>query len=327
MDNLKDRKVLSIHPRRDSNENKENNNTKTVSWEEEYFHRLSGLAEGQFDEGEDSEAVRNFVLEISVDEIQTSPYQTREPIREDELAELRASILSRGVIQPVVVRTLAGEPEASHKYELVAGERRLRAARLAGLSHIPALIRPLTDQESVEISIIENAQRENLNPIEEANAYKILAEHFRVHHADIAKIVGKNRATISNSLRLLQLQPEVIELLRSGELTAGHGRALLMVDGAEAQLQLARLAVRKALSVRALENLVSHIDESLFEDESAEPEEDREMQARKRLEDRIGGFLGIEKVKLSTNAQGKKRLTLSFDSEAAWKRFMSKIRE
>ncbi|MFN8390317.1 MAG: ParB/RepB/Spo0J family partition protein [Bdellovibrionota bacterium] len=349
MDNLKDRKVLALHSHRELPNQGEKNAAETIGWEEEYFHRLSGLTgvnasganvmgtkselyhSGEIladDLGRDDVTADTFVLQIPVDQIQASPFQTREILGEDQLQELKSSIVSRGVIQPIVVRTLPLSPDhpAETKYELVAGERRFRAAKLAGLSLIPAVIRRLDDQESVELSIIENAQRENLNPIEEARAYQLLAEQFRVNHAEIAKIVGKNRVTISNSLRLLHLAPEVIELLRTGELTAGHGRALLMIEGAENQLALARLAVKKALSVRALENIVSKMDEELFEEEE-EPEESAEDQSLRRLETKISGFLGIENVKLNTNPEGKKRLTLVFDTEAAWKRFVGKIRD
>lgn len=319
MDSLKDRKVLPIHQKKDAA------GKGGMSWEEEYFSRLSKAAMPHTDEG-NFEEPRRQVSEIPIDAISTSPFQTREQPSEHELEELRNSILSRGVIQPIIVRERAVLDEDRTPYELVAGERRLRACRLAGLDRVPAIVEDFTDQESLEVSIIENAQRENLNPIEESRAYAMLSERFSMSHAEIAKVVGKNRATISNSLRLLQLAPEVIELLRSGELTAGHGRALLMVDDATQQLELARLAVRKALSVRALESLVSQLDEPTAAEEPDE-EISREEQALRRMEQKIGGFLGIERVRLSTDPEGRKRISLAFDTEAAWKRFMSKIRD
>lgn len=264
---------------------------------------------------------------LPVAAIVTSPFQTRDVGNRDDLEELKNSIQSRGIIQPIVVRQLHSGSVDEPQYELVAGERRLRAAKLAGLSTVPAIVQSLDDQGSVELMIIENAQRENLNPVEEAQAYLILADRFHLSHAEIARIVGKNRATVSNSLRLLQLEPEVIELLRNGELTAGHGRALLMIDGAEWQLKLARLAVKKALSVRALEGLVSRFDEAeTVEDEPSEADV-REEQSRQRTAAKIGDYLGIEKVALRSDTQGRRRLTLSFDTEAAWRRFMSKIRD
>ena len=267
---------------------------------------------------------------LPIEAIDLSPFQTREVGGAEELEELKASIESRGVIQPISVRLIkhpTAEAGEATSYELIAGERRLRAAQLAGLNTIPAIIQTVTDQGSVEMMIIENAQRENLNPIEEAQAYLILADRFKVTHAEIAKIVGKNRATVANSLRLLQLEPEVIELLRNGELTAGHGRALLMVELPEWQLKLAKMAVSKALSVRALEGLVSRLDEA-EQLESQTPEEDeKERQARARAEARISDYLGIEKVSLRSDTLGHRKLTLSFDSEASWRRFISKIKD
>lgn len=268
---------------------------------------------------DEDESSTELVREVELSTIELSPFQTREIDSAEDLEELKASILARGVLQPIILRET--EPGA---YELVAGERRFRAAELAGLNTIPAIVRDLGDRDSLEVSIIENAQRENLNPIEEARAFQLLAEKFKASHAEIARAVGKNRATISNSLRLLQLEPEVIELLRSAELSAGHGRALLMVEEPEQQLKLARLAVRKALSVRALERLVSGAVQ--FEEETEELDE-KGLQTIKRLEEKISSFLGIDKVKLRLDRDGHKRLVLNFDSEAAWKRFLGKVRE
>ncbi len=271
---------------------------------------------------------RQLVLQrLAVSAITTSPFQTRDVGNRDDLEELKNSIQSRGIIQPIVVRPLPASGTEQAQYELIAGERRLRAAKLAGLSAVPAIVQALDDQSSVELMIIENAQRENLNPVEEAQAYLILADRFHLSHAEIARIVGKNRATVSNSLRLLQLAPEVIELLRNGELTAGHGRALLMIEGEEWQLKLARLAVKKALSVRTLETIVSRFDEDESTEEEPSESEVREEQSRKRATDKISAYLGIEKVSLRADTQGRRRLTLSFDTEAAWRRFLAKIRE
>ncbi len=326
MDSLKDRKVLPINGRRkesdepaESSSSESSSESAPVSWEEEYFARLSESARTR-DNAEMPSG--RAVVALALKEISASPFQTRELGNNDELEELKNSIISRGVIQPVLVRRLTEDSG----YELIAGERRFRASVLAGLTTIPALIEDLNDQESLELSIIENAQRENLNPIEEAKAYQLLADRFKLTHVEIAKIVGKNRATISNSLRLLALELEVIELLRTGELTAGHGRALLMIEDPGVQLQLARLAVKKALSVRALENFVSRLDEDSFAEEETEIDEKLEQSLR-RTEQKIGSMLGLEKVKLSTDGLGGRKLSLSFETEASWKRFMAKIRD
>jgi len=324
MDNLKDRKVLPMHrPGRDVRHSADGSPQEgEIGWEEEYFSRLSESAKSKSEMRAAQPWGNRVLTSLALSDIRVSPFQTREIAGDAELEDLKNSIISRGVIQPVLVRRLPDETG----YELIAGERRYRASILAGAQAIPAIIEDFTDQESLELSIIENAQRENLNAIEEAKAYALLADRFKLPQAEIAKIVGKNRATISNSLRLLHLEPEVIELLRSEELTAGHGRALLMVEDPEVQLKLARLAVRKALSVRTLENIVSRLDETDYESDQEQPDP-KAVQSRIRMEEKIGGYLGIEKVKLASQQDGSRRLTLNFDTEAAWKRFMSKIRE
>ena len=330
VDNSKERKVLPLSVLQKDDRGPRNDSEKTEAWEENYFNRLSTQpprsSEGRNSGEEELLGDTQIVAEIMLHEVAVSPFQTREIAGDDELSELQSSISSKGIIQPVIVRELGMGGLGGKRYELVAGERRFRAAHLAGLSSVPAIIRDLTDQESLELAIIENAQRENLNAIEEARAYHLLSDRFDLSHADIAKTVGKNRATISNSLRLLQLEPEVIELLRSGELTAGHGRALLVIEDQAAQLKLARLAVQKALSVRALENLVSHLDEEFTDEEELEDKQ-RSEQSIRRMESKIGEYLGLERVRLRSDNTGKRSLTLNFDTEASWKRFMSRIKD
>ena len=164
------------------------------------------------------------VLLLPLGEVVPSPYQTRQFDDSESLGELVQSIHSHGVLQPVLVRR-----RTEGGYELVAGERRFRAAQLAGLSRVPAIVSDLSDRDAVEISIIENAQRENLNPIEEAKAFLILSKHFSLAQNEIAQSIGKSRAAVANSLRLLQLDPEVQELIISGQLTGGHGKGSLDV--------------------------------------------------------------------------------------------------
>jgi ParB family chromosome partitioning protein len=263
---------------------------------------------------------------IAVDRVTFSPYQTRSIASEAELEELARSIESKGVLQPILVRPSSEESKVL-KYELVAGERRLRAARLVGLAFVPAIVQELEDIEAVQISIIENAQRENLNSIEEALAYLRLHEEFGMNQTEIARAIGKNRSTISNSLRLLQLDDRVIDLLRRGELSAGHGRALLQLDDGDLQHRLARRALRSSLSVHALEKLAAAIHEETEEDDEISEEELKEIASLKRQRTRVSNLLGIEEVDLKFDTQGRRRLNLCFDTEASWKRFMAKIRE
>ena len=187
--------------------------------------------------------------EIAVAEIRPNPFQPRSVFRGDELRALADSIKEQGVLQPIlVVKSKAGG------YELVAGERRLRAVKLLGWTRVPAVIKAsATRQEMAEWAIIENVQRDDLNPLEEARAYKRLVDEFSLKQEEVAKKVGRDRATIANSLRLLKLPVEVQGLLEKGELQMGHARALLAIDSAEAQKAVGLKAAREGWSVRAVE--------------------------------------------------------------------------
>jgi ParB family chromosome partitioning protein len=184
-----------------------------------------------------------------------NPAQPRKVFEERDLAELVESIKTLGVLQPVMVRPAKGENAG--KYEIVAGERRWRASERAGLSQVPVIIRELTDLESLEIALVENVQRANLNPIEEAKGYQNLMDQFSLSQQEVADKVGKDRATVANILRIVKLPDEVQALLSSGALTLGHAKALLGVKDARAQVSFAKKAVEEDLSVRSLETLVS----------------------------------------------------------------------
>jgi ParB family transcriptional regulator, chromosome partitioning protein len=183
--------------------------------------------------------------------IEPNPFQPRESFDAPGLDELTASIREKGLLQPLVVRR-AGEG----RYQLIAGERRLRAAQRAGLTRVPIVVREVDDGESLELALIENLQRENLNPVEEARAYQRLGDEFRLAQEDIARRIGKSRSAVTNSLRLLQLPPDVLSQLASGALSAGHARSLLGLPSAQAQAAVASDVVTKRLSVRDTEKLV-----------------------------------------------------------------------
>lgn len=263
---------------------------------------------------------------IGIEEIAFCRFQTRDISDEHELLGLAKSIKQRGVLQPILVRSTAKNQEGGKPFELVAGERRLRAARLAGLETVPAVIYDMDDRETLEAAVIENAQREDLNPVEEALGYLSLVEEFGFNQTEVARAIGKNRATVSNALRLLHLAPEVIELLKSGELSAGHGRALLMLEDSELQQKFAKRCVQNGFSVRALERAVSKYLESEVDTELSE-EEEKALASLGRQQTKVSNFLGLEDVSLRYDSQGKKRLNLVFDTEASWRRFMAKIRE
>lgn len=190
------------------------------------------------------------VREIPIMDIGPNPYQPRTRFDEEALRELADSIKATGVLQPVLVR-----PDTDG-FELVAGERRLKAARLAGLDKIPAIVKEVTDREMMELALIENVQREDLNPIDEANAYHALIEKIGLTHDQISERVGKQRSSITNSLRLLALPPEVRDMVSRGTLSAGHARALLAVEGAGEQLAAARYVHAKGFSVRRTESFI-----------------------------------------------------------------------
>lgn len=191
--------------------------------------------------------------EIDIDLISPNPNQPRSAFDADRLSELAASVKQNGVLQPVVVRQLGT------RYELVAGERRWRAAQLAGLLKVPAVIKNVDDEKSLEISLIENIQRDELNAIDEAQAYQRLWEHFGLSQEEISQRVGKSRATVANALRLLKLAEKVRKLLIENKLTMGHARALLALEDPKAQIQAAQQVIEKELSVRNTEKLVRHL--------------------------------------------------------------------
>ncbi len=198
------------------------------------------------------EAARSATLELRVDEIVANPYQPRVNFDDEAIQELAASIKATGVLQPVLVRRKPG----GGGYQLVAGERRLRATVVAGIKLIPAIVKEVADREMMELSLVENIQRENLNPIEEAKAYQTLAKELGLTHDQISERVGKQRVSVTNSLRLLGLPPEVQEMVSRETLSAGHARALLAIDKAADQLAAARYVQSKGFSVRRTEAFV-----------------------------------------------------------------------
>jgi ParB family chromosome partitioning protein len=189
--------------------------------------------------------------EIPVDRIARNPHQPRSRFDDDETAELAASITQHGVLQPIVVRAAA-----DGGYELIAGERRLRAARLAGLTHIPAVVRESAGAESLQIALVENVQREDLNAIEEATAYRELIDQFNLSHEEVARRVGKSRVAVSNALRLLELAAETREAIADGRISEGHGRALAALTVPELQHAALSVVLDRHLSVRQTEELV-----------------------------------------------------------------------
>jgi len=242
------------------------------------------------------EGIAGNLKEIPVDLLQRGRYQPRVDMREETLQELADSIRSQGLVQPIVVRPL--DPAGGElRYEIVAGERRWRAAQLAGLHAIPAIIRDIPDQAAVAMSLIENIQREDLNPMEEARALWRLVEDFDMTHATAAEAVGRSRVMVSNLLRLLELPDQVIAMLERRELGMGHARALLALDSVEDQLTLARRVVNEGWSVRETERAIRLLPKSRKRpnrgDRSAAPDPDVQ-QLENSLADRLGAKVKIE---------------------------------
>jgi len=242
---------------------------------------------------------------LPVELIQRGKYQPRRDMHPEALEELAESIKVQGVMQPIVVRGI-GEG----RYEIIAGERRWRATQLAGLDKIPAVIRDVPDEAAIAMALIENIQRENLNPIEEAVALKRLQDEFELTHAEVAQAVGKSRTTITNLLRLIALSEEVKTLLEHGDLEMGHARALLTL-GAQQQKEIARQIVAKGLSVRQTEALVRLYQENQGQ-EKLKPEVQVSADIR-RLQDRLSETLGAG-VEIQHGAKGKGKLVISYNS-------------
>lgn len=252
------------------------------------------------------------IVEIELDKIAPNEYQPRRVFDQARLNELAASIKEQGVIQPIIVhRTPVG-------YELIAGERRWRAAGLAGLKTIPAIVKEASKRELLELALIENIQREDLNPIEAAEAYKRLQEEFKLTQEDLARRVGKERSTITNFLRLLGLPKEVKQDLVSGALTMGHAKAILSIERSRDQIEAAAIIVKKGLSVREAEALAFRLRGS-----TKEKKANRSNNELKGVEDRLKRALGT-KVSIMPRSKGG-RIVIEYYSGDELDRIIDKI--
>jgi len=232
---------------------------------------------------------------IPVGSIVPNKYQPRRSFSEASLEGLASSIRTSGVIQPIVVRRLAGVDDAPQgaRWELVAGERRWRAARLAGLAEIPAIVTQATDRESAELALVENLQREDLNPVERAEALKRLRDEFGLTQAQVAERVGLERATVTNLIRLTELEPEILELLASGRLGSGHGKALLALEPGESRRRVARQAAEEGWSVRRLERASQEPTGASPQAEARHAPSDHLRALERQLGDHLGAKLRI----------------------------------
>lgn len=254
-------------------------------------------------EGPQTTSLKN----VPVDLLRRGQYQPRVDIRQDSLEELAASIREQGVVQPIVVRPLHGGGE--QRYEIIAGERRWRAAQMAGLDDIPAVVKDVRDEDAIAMALIENIQRENLNPLEESRALDRLIREFDLTHAEAAKAVGRSRASVSNLLRLMELSDKVKPMLESRKLEMGHARALLSLTDPVKQYEAARKVDKQGLSVRATERLVKSM---LAGPKKPPPVVNIDANIR-QLEMEVSEKLGA-KVRLAHKARGNGELVISYNN-------------
>jgi ParB family chromosome partitioning protein len=259
---------------------------------------------------------RDQLTHVPVDLLEKGRYQPRMDMREETLAELADSIRAQGVVQPIVVRPV-GAPSAAapQRYEIIAGERRWRAAQMAGLADVPAVVRRVDDETAVAMALIENIQRENLNPLEEAVALSRLITEFELTHQQAAEAVGRSRVAVSNLLRLLELPDEVKTLVEQRQLEMGHARALLALTNRRQLAEVGALVAKKGLSVRETEALVRRLLARLAAgtaDRSGHSGMERDPDIR-RLEGDLADKLGA-KVELHHGAKGKGRLVITYHS-------------
>jgi ParB family chromosome partitioning protein len=253
---------------------------------------------------------RDELRHLPLDLIRPGRYQPRSVFDQEKLSELADSIRAQGVVQPIVVRPLGGNGD-NEGFELIAGERRWRAAQIAGLERIPAVVRDVPDEVSVAMALIENIQREDLNPLEEATALRRLIDDFSMTHQEAADAVGRSRAAVSNLLRLLELMQEVKDMIDLRLIEMGHARALLSLDD-DLQVQAAREVVRKRLSVRDTENLVRRLQLSRQQNgkQGGQRRVDPDIL---RLQNRLGEALGA-RVRIQHQASGKGKLVISYNN-------------
>ena len=247
---------------------------------------------------------------LPVEHLQRGQYQPRVDMRQDSLEELADSIKAQGVVQPIVARPIS-KKDGSQRYEIIAGERRWRAAQMAGLAEIPAVIRDVPDEAAIAMTLIENIQRENLNPLEEARALDRLIREFDLTHAEAAKAVGRSRASVSNLLRLQDLSEKVKPLLEDRQIEMGHARALLALSNSVQQFDAARQVIKKGLSVRETERLVKNM---LDTGGSKPPKKTAAPNADiRRLEIEVSEKLGA-RVSVDHTPKGAGKLVISYNS-------------
>ena len=271
--------------------------------------KIGGLGRGFYDIYDDNNLEKGSNQTIRISDIEPRRDQPRKTFDRESLETLADSIATYGVLQPIIVRE---NESAEGTYEIIAGERRWRASKMAGLTEIPAIVFDGDELKAAQVALIENIQREDLNPVEEAFGYGALIERFGLTQEQVAKQVGKSRSAVANMLRLLDLPDEALQMLKDGDLTAGHARALLGLEDEDAIMELANKIVARAMSVREVECAVKRMNEKRDEDEEAKVHPQIKVHMRE-LERRAMSALG-RKVRISRSTK-KKVVELTYDND------------
>ena len=277
---------------------------------------LDTLIKANVEEAEVNAKYKNSIVMMNLSKVVPNKSQPRKNFNEDALNELADSIKEHGIIEPLIVQ------DRKDHYEIIAGERRWRAANIAGLTEVPIIIKDLTEQQIVEIALIENIQREDLNPIEEAHAYRRLIEEFNLKQDEVADKVSKSRTAITNTMRLLKLCPEVQQMLIDEMISEGHARALLGIENAQVQADLAQQAFDQKMSVREIEKLVRNIGK----EKKAKLKKDEQISiAYKEYENKLKEKLGT-KVNINLKENGSGKIEIEFYSNDDFERIIDCIK-
>jgi len=266
-------------------------------------------------EGNNAELIIGSIIDLPVEKIIKNPFQPRTHFNEESIKELSTSIKQLGVIQPVTVRKIKG-----NKYQLVSGERRLRASKLAGLNTIPSYVRLADDKESLEMALVENIQRQDLDPIEIGLSYERLINEIKLTQDQLSERVGKKRSTIANYMRLLKLDPIIQTGIRDQFITMGHGRALVNISDSKLQIELYKKIVKKGLSVRGIESLVKNL-----RDTKTKSNNNYLSPFINQAAEELKSILGTS-VSVSSNKQGKGILKINFDSQEELQHILNKVK-
>lgn len=269
-------------------------------------------------EDKNAEKLVGHIVELDLESIEVNPFQPRTSFNEETLKELASSIRELGVIQPITVRKLE-----FNKYQLVSGERRFRASKLIGLETIPAYIRIANDQESLEMALVENIQRQDLDPIEISLSYQRLIDEINLTQEQLSERVGKNRSTIANYLRLLKLDPIIQTGMRDGFLTMGHGRSLINIEDPQKQLEIYEKIIQKSLSVRETEQLVREVNTGSKESKNSRGSTAVPAVFKKGIRE-FSDYLGT-KVDVKVSKKGSGKLSIAFSSEEEFNRLKKLI--